>query len=97
MLFNQGVFFFCLTDMMKYPQIKKTLFFANLRDFVTDFPIIILLFHRAPIASLDDKEVYSLFKSTLIGEQLNTMAKLRETLEHRRRRETQDLFGFLDG
>lgn len=49
------------------------------------------------VSSLDDKEVYSLFKSTWIGEQLNTMARLRETLEHRRRRETQDLFGFLDG
>lgn len=49
---QSGCFLFCLTDMMKYPQIKKTLFFANLRDFVTDFPIIILLFHRAPIASL---------------------------------------------
>lgn len=52
---------------------------------------------RVEMSSLDDKEVYSLFKSTWIGEQLNTMAKLRETLEHRRRRETQDLFGFLDG
>lgn len=43
----------------------------------------------------NDFEMYSLFKDTWIGERLNTMANLRELLEHNRRSEELDLSSIL--
>ena len=44
----------------------------------------------------DDSKLYSLLKATWIGDYLTVMANLREMLEHRRRKEEQDLFELLD-
>lgn len=51
MRLNQVAFFFCLMDMMKLSQIKKTLSFISWIISVIAFLITTLLFHRVPIAN----------------------------------------------